>query len=686
MKDVYIDVEKLKLGLYALEDTTKAPFGSARVMTNMMITDRGGISPRPGTSILGTSNSSALGVRGFYNFRKSFDSDEFLVKTYDDEMEVYSKVHSPSAASNWFRLKSGFTVGKEFGFVTSLVNTDSEDYAVFCNRYEDYQRWTGAVTLLNGALAGGEAALTVDSVLTDEIFESKTASASSATTLSISPAAWAASQWVNLYVYITSGVHSGKIRLISANTTSQITFATLGSDPGSCTFEIRKAAFPATGTLIYNGTTIAYTAIPTATTFTVASAHAGADNSAVALVPTVYAALPRGNRFTNYLGRIIVGNIRSALSRDSGGALQGFASAGSYFVSKISNPFDFSFSATRAAGEGDVIGTPYGGGDITDVAHQEDAAYIFKPRYIESVKYSQDSNDLANREPLKAEIGSIGRVIKGSDDIYFVTADNKFTSIGRITGKDIKPQTENIGHKIKRLLDEYDFTQGFGLEYKDRIYLPCKSDPDNTNNDIMLIYNKLNDSFEGIWNIGAFGLQIFDGLLYYAESTGANVYQMLTGHADYDGTTRFPIASEYASHFMNLTPSKSNLQACNSAFFEGYIKGGSTITFNIWKDFAEDPFLSFDLEGTEEDFLDGQEIAGFLGSTPLGLRPIGSVSAPDTEGRRHFQFRVYFPFQYGNYFSVGFESYDEDIDYEVTRYGLSLKESVSVDTGRIKSV
>jgi hypothetical protein len=61
MKEVFIDMEKFKLGFYALEDTTKAPFGSARTMTNCQVTDRGGISPRPGTELLGTYNTAGFG-------------------------------------------------------------------------------------------------------------------------------------------------------------------------------------------------------------------------------------------------------------------------------------------------------------------------------------------------------------------------------------------------------------------------------------------------------------------------------------------------------------------------------------------------------------------------------------------------------------------------------------------------
>lgn len=680
---IFVDYEKFKLGLYALDDTTKAPFGSARTMENVTVTDRGGIGPRKGTELLGSSNTASKPVRGLYNFKKSFDQDEFLIKTYDDEIEVYSKNH---ASAGWWRLKNGFTSDKEFGFVTSLVNTDNDDYVLFCNRYEEYQAWNGAVTLLNGALVGGETAVTVDSTLTEEVFESKTATSNSATTLTVSTATWATSQFVNMYVLVTSGASAGKIRKITANTATVLTFDTLGGAPGNCTFEVRKAAFPATGTLIIGGTTVAYTSIPTSTTFTVASAPVAVDNSAVSLVPTIYSAAPRGNRFANFLSRIIVGNVRSALARDSGGALQHFASAGSYFVSKLNTPTDFSYSAPRVAGEGDIISTPYGGGDIVDIIAQEDSAYVFKKRYIESVKYSQDENDVATRTPLKAEAGSVGLVIKGSDDVYFVTDDKKFTSLGRVATKDVLPQTDNIGFKIQRLLNSYIFGEGRGIEDVDRIYLPCKSSSDLTKNDLLLIYNKVNKSFEGTWSVAANFFERFDSKTYFGDSSTPNVFELNTGHADVVGTDRFPINAGYASNFLNLTSSHGSLQALNSLYYEGYISDEATITFQVWKDFATTPFLSFDFSASETGLLDGSEFTAALGTQTIGLQPTGSVSEGDSEGRRHFQFTVYFPFQYGNHFSVGFESSGVDYDYEITRFGLGLAQSVSTDNSRVKSI
>jgi hypothetical protein len=679
-KEIYVDIENFKKGgLYALDDTTKAPIGSFMIMRNAQITDRGGIAPRFGTEVLGSNNSSSLAVKGLYNYKRSFGEDELLIKTYDDEIEYISK---NNLTAGWNRLKSGFTVGKEFGFVTSLVNTDSQDYVIFCNRYEPYQRWSGAVTLLNGALVGGETSVTVDSVLTQEVYYAGTATSNSATTIDLTGAGWASSQWVNMYVHI---VGTGKIRKITANTASQITFDTLGAGPGNVAFQIRQLAFPVSGTIIYNGTNIAYSGMDIATAFTVSSAHAASDNSAVTLVPTEYTGAPRGNRLANYLNRIVVGNVRSAMARDSGGSLQGYSSAGSYFVSKINNPFDFSFTATRIAGEGDIVSTPYGGGEITDVSTQENTAYVFKEQYIESVKYSQDANDLAVREPLKSGIGAVHKTIKGQDDVYFMTKDGEFTSIGRVETKDILPQTKNLGFNIKRYLEAFDNDEFAGIEDRGKIYFFVKSTSNADYNDLVVIYNKQYKIFEGVWDLSLNWATQFGDDVVAGQSNSANVIKLFKGTADVVGTDRYPIFSQCQSNFMNLTSSKITLQALNAVYFEGYITPGTDVTFKVFKDFQTTPFLQFVFSGSETSLLDGTITGSFLGDGPIGLNPVGSY-IQGTDGRYHFQFRVYIPFQYGNYFSVGWESQGTDLDYEVLRYGLGLKEDVSVDTNSIKNI
>lgn len=677
-----LDIENFDAGLELLKDSSKSSIGSSREMYNILITDRGGLAKRPGTTLLGSLSNSQYGLKGLFNFVKSFGSSEVLLRSYDDELEYFH----PTLRS-WTRLKSGFTVGQEFGFKEHLVNTENEDYVYFCNRTENYQRWSAAITQLNGALAGGEAAITVDGVLKDAVFESGTGTASSTTTLTDSSKTWASSQWIGFYIEITSGLQSGQIRAITANTSNQLTFDSM-TDPGNATYRIRMPKFPASGTLIIDGQTVAYTAIPTTTTFTVSSAPVAADNSPVTLVPTEYPAAPRGNRLETHYTRMIVGNVRSALSRDSGGTLKGSQSTGSYYVSKLKNATDFSFAATRNAGEGDVVSTPYGGGDITDVVNHEDQFYVFKERYVEAAKYTQDSTDIITRTQLKTGFGSINRAIKAKDDIYFVTADKQITSIGRIQMKSDIPQTTNIGLVIKRLLDTFDFTQTQGIEYKQRIFITCKASEDDDYNNRVIVFNKATERFEGVWQLSAFGFVVFEDGLYYGDASSPNIYKMFDGVNDTYGSDTFSISSTWKSNFMNLTPGAKHSSFAQQSIcgfgVEGYITPNTNIQLELYKDFQEDAVLSFTFGGTEEEFLDNTPLSAFLGDNPLGLAPMGSVTAT-SDGRYHFQFIVYFPEIYSNFISIGLINSGKDQDFEITRFSLDMAYDPMIKAQRIKS-
>lgn len=596
-------------------------------------------------------------------------------------------IQYPFLGSSWFTVQNGYTLNSEHGFVSSLVNSDNQDYVISCNRYEPYQRWSGVVATLTGTLVGGESIIPVSSTLNINVYESKTASASSATTLTVSGSPWAAKQWVGFFVHI---IGTDNISQITDNTTSQITFGSLSSgDPGSVPFEIRTSAFPSTGTLVYAGNQVSYTAI-SATTFTVSSAAIAApQGTVVTLIPDTYAQNPRGNRFASYLGRIIVGNVRSALVQNSAGsALQGYASAGSYFVSKLKNPVDFTYGSPRVPGDGDVIATPFGGGDITSVMAQENYAYIFKSRYVESVQYSQDANDLPNRVPLPQASGSQGKVIQGTSNLYFITADNKILSIGRIQLTTQLPETKNIGIKIKRLLDGYFFDAVNGFEWKDKVYIACKSLATLSANDTVIVYNKVHDVFEGTWNLNSFGFEFFNNSLVYADATSPNVFTMLTGTADIIGSQRNPIPFNAVSHFLNMTGSKDNLQAMNAVYFEGYIDAATTVTLKIYKQFESSPFLYFNFSGTNTPLLDGSISGAFLGDQPLGLQAVGTISNPDdgNSGRQHFQFRIYFPYVYANYFAHGVEGTATDMNFELIRVGYGLKSDPVVNTSKIVAV
>src|SRR3990167_5615827 len=678
-KERLIDIKDFSKGLVVLEDSTKAPLGSAREMQNMWITDRKGLSKRPGTLLVG-SNSTGGSSLGFYNYTKH-DGSEVLMRSYDDEIEYY---HSTSV--HWARLEDGFTTGSEFGFKEHNVNTDSEDYVYFCNRTEDYRRWSAPIATNQSALSSNGTTLTVDTVLYSDVMYDGSVSAGTASSIDIgTTGTWATDQWNStFYLYVTSTGHANKISQIQDTLTSGIEFTALSSSITSgTTFQIRKPKFPSSGTLVIDGSDRTYSAMPTYQTFTVSSGVAAASGTPVTLKPTTYPQNPRGNRFDTHYTRMYVGNVRSAMQKNASSSQIGFYGNPSVFASKLGDATDYTFTVNRTAKEGDIISAAYAKGQITDVASQEDRMYMFAKNYIEGFKYSQDGNDLLERDSLSMDKGSINKVIKTPNDIMFVTDKNEINSIGRVVNKDTRPSITNLGYKVKREIADWDFSATAGITHLNRLYINGMQDNDKNNR--VLVYNNQTQGFEGVWTLGAYGFGVSSGELLYADSQTPNVYQMLTGYNDTQGSNTFGITGIWKSNFLNLTPSGGNQQALNCLGVQGYIRGNTTIKFSIYKNQADTAALEFTFGGSEEDFLTKTDMSKFLGSNPLGLQPLGTVSQA-TDGRFHFRFLVYFPYQYGNFFSLGVNNSGTDQDFEITRFSLALKEDTIHDINSIKTI
>lgn len=698
-KEHLIDINDLARGLRVLEDGTKAPLGSARVMNDMWITDRGGLARRPGMELLGANDSSTEPTVGYTVYKKADAADtEIHVKARNGEIVYYD-----NTGANWCVLCSDFTVGSDFDFEPSIYNLEFDDYLYGGNRTEPYFRWAGQITHANGAYGGGAGSLTVDSVFTPEVlfalpydFNGSAVTncdiGGGGVTISNLPAGlFVDDQWNGLYIHVLTGAYAGQIRRITDTQASPpvVTFDTFGGNDAGITFEVRRLAFPTSGTLA-TGTTgarVTYTAIPTATTFTVdISTPAIADNAAVTLVPTFYFGLPRGNRLASLYSRMYVGNVRSGVGYNSSGNLQAAQSEGSIFVSKVLNPTSFDFSATRTAGQGDIVPTD-SGGTVRDIITHQDGVYFGKERAIGVLSYSQDATDVAQKQFKKGGVGLAYKFIKGKDDVYFMTPQNEFTSLGRVPGADSHEAVVNIGLPIKRNLDTYDVGRSVGYEWKDRVLVSVKRTTDSAFNDITLVWNKRTKNFEGEWDAGFSGFDERDGELYGAEASSANIYRLFTENTDIiKGTDRYPMSCRWLSNWFNLTTSKFDDQEIDSFAVEGYIKGNTSLNFALYKNYNSNPFFQFSFSGNENTLLDGVVSASYLGAFPLGLEPLGAVSdSVDNEGRRHFMFIIYFPQTQARVYSIEATNTGTGQDFEIIRFGLNVTESTTFDLSRIKT-
>jgi len=126
-----------------------------------------------------------------------------------------SAVTSAVASSDTFRISSG-----------SFFVMSSGTLAANCFKEFDPATWvwTDRAFATGGTTNGTDSRLVSPYVL-DVSYDSGTATSGSATTLVESSRTWTTNQWVNYQVRITAGTGRGQVRVITANTGTQLTFA-----------------------------------------------------------------------------------------------------------------------------------------------------------------------------------------------------------------------------------------------------------------------------------------------------------------------------------------------------------------------------------------------------------------------------------------------------------------------------
>lgn len=96
--------------------------------------------------------------KSLWTFHKR-DGSQILIVAQGDSLAFFDE-----ETQTYANLEDGYT-SDDFGFAEMNINTDQSSYLYFGNGKEDFSRWTGNHTNLNGALVGGEAVITVDSTL-----------------------------------------------------------------------------------------------------------------------------------------------------------------------------------------------------------------------------------------------------------------------------------------------------------------------------------------------------------------------------------------------------------------------------------------------------------------------------------------------------------------------------------------
>lgn len=659
------------------EDPSKLPTGAALEMRNCQITDRGGVAPRPGTQLFGAADTSGNGCVSSARHRNRLGASTPL-RSYTTFLEYYN-----GDTDSWEVLKSGFTSGKEFGFQDHNVNTDVTDYVYFCNAVDAYQRWRGYYSKITSALVGAETTIPVSTTLTPDVFFSGTASGSTDTTIDITASSWATNLWnTNFVVRITAGAQQGKISDITATTATQITFGAIAGLAGTVTtFEIRSLAVATTGTLIYGGTTIAYTAVPTDASFTVGSAHAAVINTGIAIVPEEILTAGASNPLIKRGNRLVVKDTRMFMAHVIG-------NGPTTYYSKIADAGNFSFSSPRVVDDGGTIDTPEGGGDTKDIVLQEDVIYMLKNGIIKTLVFTQDGTDLPQINTLveSNEVSVAGKAFKVGNDVYFATVQNAITSIGRLPNIDTNPRSFDVSFDVKKGVSLMDFTNFRGAAYGERALGACKETEDSSSNDVVISYNYKRGAWEGIWDMAVADWFEHEDGLYHVSSDSKEAYKMFEGVDKDKAGTHYPVNAYWKSGYINLTESGMHQQSLKRIAVTGWIAENTTITFDLAYDFGSSAeTFSWEFAGTESSYIFGEPVYNVLGTFPLGVTPLGMIGEEILDNKR--KFLVYFnvPDKQHNWFQLGFGSNGIGQDWEIIDVAVDVEETSEINTNLVRN-
>lgn len=649
----YIITDDFSAGFQAKRDATQLPSGALIVSSqNVRITDGDRVGNRHGSIIDGSTSTAETPIMSKHVFKKR-DGTEIPMRSYGTVIE-----YRHPTLGTWQNLMTGLTTGLVFGYADHNINTELIEKVYFCNAVDPYTRWTGAFTQLNGALAGGEATITVDSVLQSQVFYSGTASGGSTTTAQISPGTWGTDLWNNFYIYVTSGANVGLISKISATTSTQVTFTALGSAVGAGdTFEIRKVAYNDGShlKLRIGTTTVTYTGFGSATTFTgCSSTPAAADNAAVTQAPEESYVAPRGNIFLVYNTRMFVAGVKK--------------NPQAVYYSKLLDATDFSFSATRIAGEGGIVDNPEGGGAITGLAIQEDTIYMMKKNIIKTLTFTQDGEDLPMVSTL-LQAPNVGpnyllAPFKIDNQVYYMTEEGAVKSATRVENL-TSVQAVQISDPIVSYMKDLDINTPSGIFFKQKAYIAVKSSG-STYNDVVLVYNFQKSAWESPivgWNVNCWS--IYNNELYFGSSLNPETYKVDEDRFD-DNNSPYESVARFA--FSNVGEPAFPKQM-GSIFLEGYITENTTITITALYNYgASQESRSTTLSGTESDYIVATSDTTGLGLYPLGEEPDASLADVPEDLQK---FRIYLQTERQPFYEMSLEisSNAAGARWEVLRIG-----------------
>lgn len=544
---------------------------------NVLIDETRKVKTRNGYELLGASSTATTPTESSFTWKTS-SGDEWPLRGYDDELEVYLGTVDSIALNAWTKLKDGWS-SVAFKFATWWNTTTGFDLLKFVAQDDNIYSWTGAVTTI--------------------------ASATANTITKNGTATWAAER------------------------------------------------FTTTGSVIINGTEYAYTGGTGTTTLTGVTPNPSSEaaNSAAMQAVTTHSDEP-ATGLTNDLIEVLNNQL-----------YVGDLSKNEIYVSKNTDPVDFTYSSPRIPGEGALLTLD---NPAVGFVSQEDRMYITAGQHdwyqteFNALEVSNTLTETLNVKKLKTAplqaAQSQDLITKVNNAVCFLGNDDKLYLMERVENIEY-PFIKPISDDVKPDFEDETWTNGHLIAYRNWILL-C-----SPTNDKVYINETREEAGELVrfWQppqiLPIRQFSVINGLLYGHSSGAPETYKLFTGEDD--NGNPFKAVARFAYRSFD---ERDKYKVFDEYFTEGYIAGNTTLKLKLYYDYeGHEQILEYDIDGSDSDILAETATAGSLGDSGLGDTPLGGESGSESIPLN--KFRIIHEIPPYDFFEICTEYWTDEQDY-----------------------
>lgn len=341
------------------------------------------------------------------------------------------------------------------------------------------------------------------------------------------------------------------------------------------------------------------------------------------------------------------------------------------YLSKDTDYTSCQFSSPRVAGEGALVtlddvttGLEYPDDEKMIVFSGKDRVYQVT---LEISPGSTSDREVPRTKPLLISPGqgaiSQELICKIKQALVWVSNNKELVELGQVENLP-GPQALPISDPIKPDFTATTFTNGEALLWRSSVFITAPADGK------VFIFDLAKRFWQPPQVLGMRRLTVYNDLLYGHSNAVGETYQLFTGLSDNGNTISFK------AHFAYINGGdRAVLKRFDKYFTELYLAGNSTINVQVlfeWK--GSRRIQTYELIGSEMDFLFTPSLDASLGVNPLGTNPLGGLLEAGEDTPKYRRFKPLVPTDHFEY-QTRFEAEGSDVAFQILCHGPNLIES-----------